>query len=140
MTVLLAAADPAIAAEVSVRAGNLAAALAAASPGDHLILEPGIHEGPIDIDRTITLSGRPGAVVDGGRRGNVIRVSAPEVVIRDLEIRNSGHSLERMDSGVFIGKEETAPSSKTTGSSGTCSVSMSGARKTPSCATTSSPA
>ncbi|MBW7851353.1 MAG: nitrous oxide reductase family maturation protein NosD [Rhodospirillales bacterium] len=104
MTVLLAAADPAIAAEVSVRAGNLAAALAAARPGDHLILEPGIHEGPIDIDRTITLSGRPGAVVDGGRRGNVIRVSAPEVVIRDLEIRNSGHSLERMDSGVFIGK------------------------------------
>lgn len=92
-------------AEVSVGAGQLAAALAAARPGDHLILEPGVHEGPIDIEKTITLSGRPGAIIDGRRRENVIRVSAPDVVIRDLEIRNSGHSLERMDSGVFIGKE-----------------------------------
>lgn len=98
-------ASPMAAAATSVEVGALPEALAAARSGDRLILQPGVHRGPIDIDKSVTLSGQPGAVIDGLGLGNVVRISAPGVVLRDLVIRNSGHSLERMDAGVFIGKE-----------------------------------
>ena len=75
------------------------------SPGDTVVLVPGLYHGPIVIERPVTLEGEPpGAVVDGGGQGNVITVAAPDVVIRGLTIRNSGISLEKMNSGIFVGK------------------------------------
>ncbi len=82
--------------------GNLARAIAAAAPGDVLELQAGIHRGPVVIDRPLVLSGLPGAVVDGGGQGTVITVSAPQVIVRGLTVRNSGSSLEHEDSGVFV--------------------------------------
>ena len=84
--------------------GELARAIAAAAPGDRLNLRPGLHYGPVSIDRPLTLEGEAGAVIDGGGKGNVLTVSAPDVVIRGLTIRSSGESLETQDSGVFVDK------------------------------------
>ncbi|HFD16203.1 MAG TPA: nitrous oxide reductase family maturation protein NosD, partial [Rhodospirillales bacterium] len=93
--------------ELRVPAGGdaLSAALEVARPGDVLVLEPGVHRGPVRIDRTVTLVGEPGAIIDGGGTGSTVTISAPEVVLRDLVIRNSGADLTAQDSGVTVDAE-----------------------------------
>lgn len=77
-------------------------AIAAASPGDVLVLASGVHRGPLLIDRPLTLLGGSGATIDGQGHGSTIEVTAPHVVLRELAIRNSGHSDEDMNAGVFL--------------------------------------
>lgn len=98
----LAAAAPAAAAVVEVAPGQLAAAVAAAAPGDSLRLLPGVHAGPVVVDRPLTLTGEAGAVLDGGGLGSVVVVKAADVTVRGLEIRNSGVSLPEMHAAVFL--------------------------------------
>ena len=102
VTVLLA--GPALAAGVIVPAGGdaLRQAVAESAPGDVLILESGLHHGPVTIDHPLTLEGRPGAHVDGGGKGSVITVTGEGAVIRDLLITGSGRSHETIDSGVQL--------------------------------------
>jgi nitrous oxidase accessory protein len=83
-------------------AGALAAALSRAASGDTLVLAPGIHPGPVIIDRSVTLVGEPTSVVDGGGQGRVITVAAPDVVVRGITVANSGASLATEDSGIFV--------------------------------------
>ena len=45
---------------------GLTAALASAGAGDTVHLRPGTYAGPIVIERSLTLSGDPGSVIDGG--------------------------------------------------------------------------
>ena len=54
------------------------------------------------IKRPLVLEGQPGTVLDGGGKGDVIRVRATDVVIRGFEIRNSGHNLTEMNAGIFV--------------------------------------
>lgn len=89
-------------AATEVSPGQLAAALAAAPPGEELILLPGVHAGPVVIDKPLILTGQPGAVVDGGGLGSVVTVKSPDVSVRGLEIRTSGLSLPDMHSAVFL--------------------------------------
>lgn len=93
-------------ATVTVEPGgdNLARAIETAAPGDLLRLGGGLHHGPIAIDRALVIEGDEGAIVDGDGKKSVITVSAPDVVIRGVTIRNSGSSLEMQDSGVFVDK------------------------------------
>jgi nitrous oxidase accessory protein len=102
---LLASLSHASAATVTVQPGGLAAALAAAAPGDVLHLAPGEHRGPVLVDKPLTLEGESGAVVVGDGAASTITLKAPDSAVRGLTIRGSGTSLERMDSGVFVGKE-----------------------------------
>lgn len=75
-----------------------------AQDGDLIELAPGEYKGAIRIERSLVLAGRPGAVLNGGGLGSVVRVTAPDVTIRGLIIRGSGRDLEAMDSGVFLEK------------------------------------
>jgi nitrous oxidase accessory protein len=98
--------DAVIAAERTVTAADdLHEAVAAAAPGDTLHLAPGVHPGNLRIDRPLTLSGAPGAVLDAGGHGDVIRVAAPDVTLRGLTIRRSGRDLTAMNAGVFVEKQ-----------------------------------
>ena len=81
---------------------TLQEAVRASSKGDTLVLQPGIYSGRLVIDHSISLVGQAGSVVDGGGQGDVIRVNAPDVVIRGLTLRNSGSDLETEDSGIFV--------------------------------------
>jgi parallel beta-helix repeat protein len=63
----------------AVAAGAVAAAWVTQPPT--VYLAAGIHRGPIVIDRTETLVGRPGAVVQGG-----LVVKADDVTVRDLTV------------------------------------------------------
>ena len=96
--------DAAPAAEHRVPAGGaaFAQAIAGAAPGDTLVLEPGLHAGPVVVDRSITVRGEEGAIVDGGGRGRVITVAAPGVVVRGLTVTGSGLTLASEDSGVYV--------------------------------------
>ncbi|MGJ4940408.1 nitrous oxide reductase family maturation protein NosD [Bradyrhizobium sp. HKCCYLS1011] len=82
--------------------GDLQPILDAASDGDEVWLAAGSYRGPVRLTHRITLSGAAGAVIAGPRKGSVITVSAPGAIVRDLEVRGSGRSLETMDSGIFV--------------------------------------
>ena len=93
------------AATIEVKPGNnLAAAVAAASPGSVLKLLPGVHTGRVTIDRPLTITGGFDAIIDGGQEGSTLTVAAPDVTIKNLTIRNSGRGLDTMDAGVFVNK------------------------------------
>jgi nitrous oxidase accessory protein len=93
--------------EVPAGADGLRQAIASAAPGDRLVVGPGIHDGPVTIDRPLILEGRSGAVVDAHGKGRTIEVTAPDVTIRKLTIRGSGASLDRMDGAVFLARTAT---------------------------------
>ena len=82
----------------------LQAALDRAQDGDVVELAPGEYKGAIRIDHRVVLTGRPGAVLVGTGGGNVVTVNSPDVTIRGVTIRGSGHDLQTMDSGIFLEK------------------------------------
>jgi nitrous oxidase accessory protein len=79
-----------------------AAALAAARPGDTVILAAGVHPGRLRIDRRVVVRGEPGAVLDGGGTGTVITVEADSVALIGLRIRGSGRSLDHDDAAIKL--------------------------------------
>lgn len=82
--------------------GALAAAVAGASPGDVLILEPGRHDGPVTLTLALTLDGQGRAELAGDNRGSVITVTGEDVVIRGLAISGSGSDASAVDAGVKL--------------------------------------
>ncbi len=99
-------ATPLVAAEVGVPVGDgLANAIAGARPGDVLVLAPGLHAGPVVIDKPLTLDGLGKARIDAGGRGSVIKVTGEDVVIRGLTLTGSGNSHQDIDSGVQMTRE-----------------------------------
>ncbi len=92
---------------VAVSAGpalafDLHGAVDAAAPGDTIRVPSGVHVGPVVIDRTLVLEGEAGAAIDGGGAGDVIRVMAPDVVVRGLGVRGTGTAFEHRNSGIAV--------------------------------------
>lgn len=86
-----------------VEAGALQARIDEVLPGGSLILEAGVHEGPITIGTPhVHLEGRPGAIIDGRGLGSVVIVAAPGVSLEGLTVRNSGSSNTQVDAGVRV--------------------------------------
>lgn len=82
--------------------GVLAAAIAAAAPGDVLLLEEGRHQGPVVLDKPLTLDGLGQAVLDGGGTGSVVTIIGEGAVVRGLTITGSGSDHGNIDSGVQL--------------------------------------
>lgn len=101
---LTAAVSPARAAVLHAPAapGAAARALAAAQPGDTVVLGCGVHAGPLRVARPIVLRGETGAVVDGGGRLTVLEVTSDDVAIEDLALRASGHRILTVDCGIHV--------------------------------------
>ncbi|SDT57145.1 nitrous oxide reductase family maturation protein NosD [Bradyrhizobium canariense] len=100
---LLLPVGPALASKVEVSPGdNLQAVISAAAAGDVLELQAGVYDGPVHVDRPLTLKGGPGVVVDGHGQGRTVEVTSPSVIVDHLVVRNSGRSLDRMDAGIFL--------------------------------------
>jgi nitrous oxidase accessory protein len=83
---------------------QIQAVLDHAQDGDVIELAPGEYRGPIRIERPITLTAKPGAVVIGDSASSVVTVTAPDVTIRGITIHGSGRDLQAMDSAVFLAK------------------------------------
>ncbi|BAM92460.1 copper ABC transporter periplasmic binding protein NosD [Bradyrhizobium oligotrophicum S58] len=97
---------PAATLQVAAGANDLQAVLDRAAEGDEITLAAGSHRGPLRIGHRLTLTGAAGASITGDGQSSVITVAAPGTIIRGLAIKGSGHSLERMDSGIYV--EDTA--------------------------------
>lgn len=83
--------------------GTLQAAIDAAGDGDTLLLAAGTYTGSVDINRSLVVAGQGGAsIIDGEASSHVILVSAPDVVVRGVTVRNSGGVAEDENSGIFI--------------------------------------
>ena len=70
---------------------SVAAAVAAARPHDTIVVEAGVYaEGPIVVDRPLTLIGREGAILDGEGSHGLIVVEADSVTVMGLTLRDTG--------------------------------------------------
>src|SRR5262245_45806481 len=90
---------------VDVRAadpGTIAQALDTAHEGETVYVSPGVHREHVVVDKRGRLVGRPGAVIDGGGEGTVVRVVAPDVELRGLVVRGSGSTYTSEDAGIRI--------------------------------------
>lgn len=108
--ILLSAALAAFAARAEERAvpavpGALADAVRLAGAGDILRLAPGIHAGPVVIDRPLVLDGGGAATIDGNGKGSVITVRGPGVTITGLTIIGSGSGGGGLDAGVTLTRD-----------------------------------
>lgn len=83
---------------------SLAQSIFRAPAGAVVVVAPGVHHGGLKLTRPIVLVGRPGAVIDGDGTGDVIRISAPNVTVRNLVIRDSGTSLTDTNAGIYVEK------------------------------------
>jgi len=73
-----------------------------AQAGDHLVLSAGVYFGNFRIDKTLKISGKKGAVLDGQAQGHTLEINAKNVVIQNLKIQNWGHNLTTLDAGIFV--------------------------------------
>ncbi len=69
---------------------ELSAAVAAASPGDHLELDDGEHVGQVVIDKPLVIEGRGASTWLGNRTGPVLIVCCPGVELRELQLEVTG--------------------------------------------------
>ncbi|HET9941543.1 MAG TPA: nitrous oxide reductase family maturation protein NosD, partial [Candidatus Eisenbacteria bacterium] len=92
------------ASEITVAAhpGALADAIARAHEGDTVTLLPGVHAGPVRVDRALVVRGWPGAILEGSGTGSVLEITAPGTVVEDLTVRRSGSRVITADAGVRI--------------------------------------
>ena len=98
-------AAPAWAGEWQITPGqSIATAIRQAQPGDTLLIASGRYEENLLIDKPLTLRGaaqqRP--TIDGGLKGDVIRVTATDVSLENLIVTNSGDDLEKQNAGIYI--------------------------------------
>ncbi|KVW96020.1 nitrous oxide reductase family maturation protein NosD [Thiobacillus denitrificans] len=99
----LLAAGSGLAAEITVgKAQSIAAAIARALPGDVIRVERGYYQERLVIDKPLTLKGIDRPTISGGLEGDTIRVTAPDVVIEGLNVRDSGDSLLDQNAGIYI--------------------------------------
>lgn len=76
--------------------------IADASPGSTIVLPPGIHRGTLVVDRPLHIRADGLVILDGDHRGDVLRITAPDVTIEGLVIRGSGRSVDRDNHGVLV--------------------------------------
>ena len=77
--------------------------LDSAQAGDHLILAPATYRGNFTVNIPVTLSGSTTGetILDGGGKGKVLHIKAPDSTIEHLTVTHSGNNLFDMDSGIF---------------------------------------
>jgi nitrous oxidase accessory protein len=81
---------------------SLSEALEGAEDDETIEVYGGIHEGPIVIDRSVTMLGSDWPVIDGGGQGNVLHLTAPGITVNGFVIRNSGDSLHQENAGISV--------------------------------------
>ena len=95
---------PASAATVRVQPGqDLQATVTAAAPGDLVEVPRGFYRvNTLHIDKPLTLRGIDRPTLSGGQQGDTIRITAPDVTIEGLIVRDSGTSLKEQNAGIYV--------------------------------------
>lgn len=102
-TLLLLVSLSAQAATLRVQPGeSLQQAIDKAQPGDTVEVARGLYVGNFKIDKALTLRGIARPTLSGAQTGDTIRVTAPDVTIEGLIVRDSGASLKDQNAGIYI--------------------------------------
>ena len=64
--------------------------------------EAGTYAGPVTLDYPITIDGSAGVTIDAGGKGSVVYMECDGAVLKNLNLINSGGSLNDLDSGVQV--------------------------------------
>jgi nitrous oxidase accessory protein len=73
-----------------------------AAPEDIVVVDGGVFRESIVINKPISLVGRNSPVIDGGGQGDVVTISADDVVITGFEIRGSSKTLSREPAAIKV--------------------------------------
>ena len=76
--------------------------IAAAQPGETVIVPAGEYAGPFVIDKPLVLRGEPGAILRGDKRTHVVAIRATDVELTGFAIRGSGRNLAEDHAAVHI--------------------------------------
>ncbi|WP_232775023.1 MULTISPECIES: nitrous oxide reductase family maturation protein NosD [unclassified Shewanella] len=79
--------------------------LLSANAGDTIILQAASYTGNFEITKALMLKGLEGADIDALGHGSAIKVSASDVAIQGLSIRNWGADLYENDAGIWIAEQ-----------------------------------
>lgn len=91
------------AATLRVKPGtSLQQVIEAAQAGDVLEIERGFYTGNFLINKPLTLRGIHRPTLSGSQQGDTVRVTAPDVVIEGIIVRDSGDSLKDQNAGIYI--------------------------------------
>ena len=72
----------------------------AASPGSTVLVDGGLHQGPIVIRGPLTVVGNNNPIIDGHAIGSVVNISGDDVVFRGFTVRNSGREVTEEAAGI----------------------------------------
>lgn len=103
LAITLAGAGLADAAVLQVRDGaSIGAAIARAQAGDTLEIEAGVYNERLLIDKPLTLRGKGHPAISAQGQGDAIRISAPDVTLSGLLVRDSGADLTAQNAGIYV--------------------------------------
>lgn len=91
------------AATLHVKPGeSLQQAIVSAKAGDVLEIERGFYTGNFLVNKPLTLRGIGRPTLSGAQQGDTVRVTATDVVLEGLIVRDSGDSLKDQNAGIYI--------------------------------------
>lgn len=103
LLLLLACISPAGAAVWRVAPGErIGDVIARAAPGDTVEIPRGHYAERLRIEKPLILRGIDRPTVSGGGEGDVIRVTAPDVRIEGIIVRDSGDDLGGQNAGIYL--------------------------------------
>ena len=97
----------------SAQDDDLAARVAAAAPGDVVIVPAGMHFGDLVIDVPITLRGEGNPMIMGSGQGTTLTVRAPGTLIEGLHVHGSGPGPTGSPAGILIEADDVTVSGTT---------------------------
>jgi nitrous oxidase accessory protein len=74
--------------------------------GGTVTIPSGVHYEHLVVTKPIRLIGEPGAVIDGGNTGTILKITAPGVTVENVTLQNSGDTYTTEDAAIRI---ENAP-------------------------------
>lgn len=87
----------------TVRPGeSIQAAIDAAAANDTVSIERAHYRENLVLDKPLTLKGVDRPTLDGGHRGDTIRIRSAQVTIDGLIVINSGADLEKQNAGIYL--------------------------------------
>lgn len=81
---------------------SLTHALSHAKAGDTVVLASGVYQGNFRLTQSIALQGEAGAIVDAMGQGSALTLSAANIQVHDLTLRNWGRDLYYQNAGILL--------------------------------------
>ncbi len=89
-------------AEAAAAGDSIGRMIARANAGDTIVVPAGTYREQLVIDKSITLVGEGQPVIDAGRRGDVVLVTADDVTVRGFTIQGSARDVFEEPAGIRI--------------------------------------